>query len=367
MLTDSLAIGVTSSFDPRSSRWPQTMRFAIAGNGADRNQACKPYHRDADGLPEQAIDISTAEIVRASRRDRIEPKFSEPVHLPAARRRSIDSTAVEDLPQSTLRRLISGSLVFLTMLYNTMTLYARRLCARLPRREREPRRMTEGAVAAAITHEMRQPLTVIKAHAEAGVNWIERATPDLREAKAAFEQIIAASDRASVIIGSLSALYKKESLNRASLDLTEVVEEVLTVVDADLQKHGVSVDARPTSGLPPVLGDRTQLQQVLLNLISNAIDAMSRNDGRRLLSVRSEVLSGHEVMVSIADNGSGIDSQDIERIFNPLFTTKVDGMGMGLAICRSIIERHAGRLWAAPNVPHGAVFQFTLRRTANCS
>jgi C4-dicarboxylate-specific signal transduction histidine kinase len=135
-------------------------------------------------------------------------------------------------------------------------------------------------------------------------------------------------------------------------------------VQENLKKHRVMVEADLNDHISKVTGDRIQLQQVLVNLISNAIDSMSGVDGSRVLTVRSGLLDGGDVGVSIADNGKGISPQDTERIFSPLFTTKRDGMGMGLAICRSIIESHDGRLWVAPNAPRGAVFYFSFRSTS---
>jgi len=129
----------------------------------------------------------------------------------------------------------------------------------------------------------------------------------------------------------------------------------------DLRKHGVLVQAEPDSGLPEVQGNRVQLQQVLLNLITNAIDAMAARDQPRVLLVKTAPHGGDEVVISVADTGPGIGAQDAERIFNPLFTTKSDGMGMGLSICRAIVEAHHGRLWVTQNAPRGALFQFTLR------
>src|SRR4029077_13287224 len=149
--------------------------------------------------------------------------------------------------------------------------------------------------------------------------------------------------------------------NRTSLDINDLIGEALALTRGDLQRHRILVQAEPNEQLPRVRGDRIQLQQVFLNLITNAIDSMAAKDEPRVLCVRSKVHEGNGVMVSVADTGTGIGSQDIERIFNPLFTTKSGGMGMGLSICRSIIEAHDGRLWVAPNTPRGAVFQFVLR------
>jgi C4-dicarboxylate-specific signal transduction histidine kinase len=131
-----------------------------------------------------------------------------------------------------------------------------------------------------------------------------------------------------------------------------------------LQKHRIAVEAKTNGQLPPIRGNRIQLQQVLVNLITNAIDAMASKDEPRILSVQSEAYEGDRVKISVADTGIGVRSQDVDRIFTPLFTNKSDGMGMGLSICRAIIEAHEGQLWFAPNTPRGAVFHFTLRAQA---
>jgi signal transduction histidine kinase len=162
------------------------------------------------------------------------------------------------------------------------------------------------------------------------------------------------------VIGSIRAMFKRDAGSRTSLDIKDLIGEAVALARGDLQKHRIVVHAEAGAQLPQVMGDRIQLQQLLLNLITNAIDPMAGEDGPRVLSVKSEVQDTGGVMVSVADTGAGIGAQDVGRIFNPLFTTKSDGMGMGLSICRSIVEAHDGRLWAAPNRPRGAVFQFSL-------
>jgi signal transduction histidine kinase len=257
--------------------------------------------------------------------------------------------------------LISGSLLLFVLLYEITILYAQLLRAVLAqRREREARLLTGDAVAATIAHEVKQPLTGMITNADAGLRWLDRSTPDLDEAKAAFGQIVADGHRAGGVIESIRAIFKKDARNRTSLDINELIGEALTLTRGDLQRHRILVEAEPNAQLPQVRGDRIQLQQVLLNLITNAIDSMAAKDGARVLRVRSEVRDGGSVIVSVADTGTGIGSQEHELIFNPLFTTKSGGMGMGLSICRSIIEAHDGRLWVAPNKPEGAVFQFML-------
>jgi signal transduction histidine kinase len=257
--------------------------------------------------------------------------------------------------------LLSSSLVLFVLLYEITMLYAQLFRAVLAqRREREARMMTGDAVAATIAHEIKQPLSGMITNADASLRWLDRSTPDLDEAKASLKQIVADGHRAAAVIESIRAIFKKDARNRTPLDVNELIGEALVLTRGDLQRHRILVQAEPNAQVPQVKGDRIQLQQVLLNLITNAIDSMAAKDGARVLCVRSEVHDGGGVIVSVADTGTGIDSQDLDRIFNPLFTTKSGGMGMGLSICRSIIEAHDGRLWAAPNKPEGTVFQFML-------
>jgi signal transduction histidine kinase len=257
--------------------------------------------------------------------------------------------------------LVSGSLVLFVLLYEITMLYAQLLRAVLAqRREREARLMTGDAVAATIAHEVNQPLSGMITNADAGLRWLDRPTPDLDEAKAAFKQIAADGHRAGAVIGSIRATFKRDARSRTSLDINDLIGEALVLLRGDLQKHRILVQTEADAQLPQVAGDRIQLQQVLLNLITNAIESMVDEDGPRILSVKCKVQDGGGVMVSVADTGAGIGAQDVGRIFNPLFTTKSGGMGMGLSICRSIIEAHDGRLLVAPNTPRGSVFQFIL-------
>ena len=256
---------------------------------------------------------------------------------------------------------LSGSLVLFVLLYEITKFYAQLLGAVFAqRRERAARLLTGDVVATAIAHEVNQPLAGMVTSADAGLRWLDRPMPDIVETKAALRQIVADGHRAGAVLGSIRASFKKEVPNRTSLDINEVIGEALFLMRDDLQKHRVVVQAEPNARLPQVRGDRIQLQQVLLNLITNAIDSMAARDGTRVLSVRSEADAGGGVIVSVADTGTGLGSHQLERIFNPLVTTKSDGMGMGLSICRSIIEAHDGQLWATPNKPEGAVFQFML-------
>ncbi|MFL9912316.1 MASE4 domain-containing protein [Paraburkholderia sp. RL17-337-BIB-A] len=257
--------------------------------------------------------------------------------------------------------LLSGSLVLFVLLYEITTLYAQMLRAVFAqRREREARLVTAEAVAATIAHEVKQPLTAMVTNADAGLRWLNRATPGLDETNAALEQIVANGHRAAAVIQRVRAMFRTGDLNRTAFDVNGLIGETLALVRADLQKHRILVRIELNEQLPQVIGDRIQLQQVLLNLITNAIDSMVAIDVPRVLSVKSEVDAGGGVQVWVRDTGSGIGSHDIDRIFDPLFTKKPDGMGMGLAICRSIIEAHNGRIWVVPNKARGAVFQFVI-------
>ena len=252
--------------------------------------------------------------------------------------------------------------MLVVLLHEITALYGDLLSAVLrQRREREARLMTGDAVAASIAHEVRQPLTAMVTTADAGLRFLDRSVPNLDKAKEAFRRIVADGHRAGDVIGSIRANFKTDVRDQITFDLNELIDEALILGRGDLQKHLIVVQVEPNSRLPQVRGNRIQLQQVLLNLIMNAIDAMANRDEPRILSVRSELYEADRVRISVTDTGAGIHSKDADRIFNPLFTSKTDGMGMGLAICRSIIEAHEGQLWFAPNKPQGAVFQFTLR------
>ena len=264
--------------------------------------------------------------------------------------------------------LVSSSIVLVVLLYEITALYGGLLAALLRhRREREARLMTGDAVAASIAHEVRQPLTAMVTTADAGFRFLDRSTPNLDKAKEAFRNISADGLRAGAVVASLRANFKTDVRERTSFDLNELIHEAVGLGRGDLQEHGVLVQVEPNRQLPAIRGNRVQLQQVLFNLIMNAIDAMAAKDGPKILTVRSEAYEGDRVMVSVADTGAGISSEHSDRIFNPLFTTKSGGMGMGLSICRAIIEAHEGQLWLAATGPNGAVFQFTLQAHSRAS
>jgi signal transduction histidine kinase len=264
--------------------------------------------------------------------------------------------------------VLASSLVLIVLLYEIETLYVRLLGAVLAqRREREARLMTGDAVAASIAHEVKQPLTAMVTSADAGFRFLDRPAPNLDRAKEAFKLIAADGHRAGAVVESIRANFRNDERTKTSVDVNDLIQEALALERSDLEKHRILVQAEPNRELPHVRGNRVQLQQVLLNLITNAIDAMSAKDAPKVLSVKSEAHDGDSVKVSVADTGTGISSHDIDRIFDPLFTTKPEGMGMGLSICRAIVEAHNGRLWVTANTPRGAVFQFTLHANKSAS
>jgi len=257
--------------------------------------------------------------------------------------------------------MFASGLILVVLLYEITTLYVRLFLAiNAQRRERQARLLTGDAVAAAIAHEVRQPLSAIVTSADAALRFLDRATPAVDKAMAALRRIAADGHRADTVVEGVRATFRNSVRERTLVDVNEIIQEALAFEQDNLRKHRIVVRTAPAVQLPAVHGDRVQLQQVMLNLIANAIHAMAKKDEPRVLSIGSEAYKEGGVLVSVTDTGLGIDPHDMNRIFNPLFTTKPDGMGMGLAICRSIIEAHDGRLWVVANTPQGAVFQFTL-------
>ncbi len=226
---------------------------------------------------------------------------------------------------------------------------------------RATRVTTLGELTASIAHEVNQPLAGIVANAQAGLRWLDRETPDLDRARRSVEWVISDGNRASEVIRRVRALANKSDLEMVPLDVNDVVREVIALMQRELFNHEVSLRTELTPALPMILGDRVQLQQVIINLVMNGIEAMqSVTDRQRELVIRSRQDEKQQVFASVTDCGVGISAEDADRLFNPFFTTKSSGMGMGLSICRSIMEAHGGRLWVTSNVPHGATFQFTL-------
>jgi signal transduction histidine kinase len=218
---------------------------------------------------------------------------------------------------------------------------------------------TAGVLSGSIAHEINQPLAAIVADADAARSWLARTEPDINEACAALDSIETACRRAADIITSLREMFKKEAQARLPTDINKLISTVLAIVRSELQKHRVELSTQLDGSLPSLKGDRVQLQQVVLNLVMNAIEAMQSVEPR-MLSIRSCVRKPNFVHVSIEDTGTGVDPSKKEQIFKPMFTTKERGMGIGLSICRSIIESHEGRIWVTRGIERGSVFQFEL-------
>jgi PAS domain S-box-containing protein len=220
---------------------------------------------------------------------------------------------------------------------------------------------TMGQLTASIAHEINQPLAGIASNGAAGLNWLNRKKPDLDQARDAFSRIVRDSARASDVIRGMRAFAKKSEPQLARLDIDEVIREVLGLARGELRHYAVVLHTDFAAGDRPVLGDRVQLQQVLLNLIMNGVEAMSGVTERaRELTVSSALAEPGSVLISVEDTGAGLDPTVAQRIFEPFFTTKSEGLGMGLSICRSIVEGHRGRLWTSPRAPHGAAIHFTI-------
>ena len=221
--------------------------------------------------------------------------------------------------------------------------------------------MTMGELAASIAHEINQPLAAVVTNANACLRWLTGPTPNLDEAQAAVARIARDGNRASDVIGRIRALVKKSATEQAHLDINEVIQEVLGLIQTEIRKNEVVLRMKLAPDLPRILGDRVQLQQVILNLMMNGIEAMSAvTDRSRDLLIRSCRYESDKVLIAVQDSGTGLETESLDHLFTAFFTTKPKGMGMGLAISRSIIEAHGGKLWASPNDGPGATFQFTL-------
>jgi C4-dicarboxylate-specific signal transduction histidine kinase len=225
---------------------------------------------------------------------------------------------------------------------------------------RVSRLTTMGELAASIAHEVNQPLTAVINNGSACLRLLANNNLGPEVLRRALEGIIADGTRASTVLARIRAFIKKEPTEKRELDINEVIQEVLVLAGRELYENQVLPDHQLKTDLPSVLADRVQLQQVLLNLIVNGIEAMAAvTDRPRLLGVQSRIDESGDVLVAVSDSGIGF-GLELNSVFNPFFTTKANGMGMGLSISRSLVEGHGGRLWAAPNSPNGAVFSFTL-------
>ena len=228
-------------------------------------------------------------------------------------------------------------------------------------RERDNKLMNLEAMAASISHEVRQPLAAIVTNGGAALRFLGHTPPDLEEIRSALDRMVAASHRASEVFDNLRALFGSADQSQEAIDVSETIHEALRALRGELREHDIATEAELAPDLPPVMGHRGQLQEVIFNLAGNAIEAMDAvKGGPRLLRVRSQRHQSDAIMVAVEDTGPGIDPEKLDSIFDAFVTTKAGGMGLGLAICRMIIERHGGHLTASSDNKRGASFQFVL-------
>jgi C4-dicarboxylate-specific signal transduction histidine kinase len=225
---------------------------------------------------------------------------------------------------------------------------------------------TIGQLTGSIAHEVNQPIAATVTNAEAALQWLDARPPDLEEVRQALARIVKNVNRAGDVAGRIRALIKKAPALKGPLQVNRAVREVIELTRGEAAKNGIQVQTKLADGLPLIAGDRVQLQQVILNLVVNAVEAMSgvSEESRELLISTGKAEAG-DVIVAVRDSGPGLAPPLLERVFDAFYTTKAGGLGLGLSICRSIIEAHGGRLWASPNAPRGAVFQFTLPAQAD--
>ncbi len=223
--------------------------------------------------------------------------------------------------------------------------------------------LTMGELAASIAHEVNQPIAAAVTNANTCLRWLAGDTPDVEEARAAASRIVKDGTRAGEIINRIRLLFKKGTPERELVDVNEVIREMIVLSRNEAARYSIAVRTELAADLPQVMGDRVQLQQVIMNLIMNSIDAMKEVEGTRDLAINSQRAKDEQLLVSVSDSGVGLPPQQADHIFNAFFTTKLHGTGLGLSISRSIVESHGGRLWAADNPPRGASFSLTLPTT----
>jgi len=223
---------------------------------------------------------------------------------------------------------------------------------------------TMGQLTASIAHEINQPITGVAINADAALNFLDANPPDVKQTRQILTQIGDDARRAGLILHRIRAMFKRGLPRRDRFDVNEAILDVIALTQSEVVRHGVLLWTQLAEDLPPIEGERIQLQQVVMNLIVNAVEAMTALDhGAREVHICTKADPTGSVLVAVRDSGPGLDPTSLDRVFQPFYTTKPDGMGMGLAICRSIIEAHGGQLWATSNEPRGAAFQFAIPRS----
>jgi C4-dicarboxylate-specific signal transduction histidine kinase len=269
------------------------------------------------------------------------------------------------LDQTSLALAVAGITFIILALASVASLFERKRAEEALRQAqadlaRVNRVNTMAELTASLAHEVNQPISAAVTAANACLSWLARDTPNLEEARAAAMGIVKEGTRAAEIITRIRLLFKKGTLQRELLDVNEVIREIIVLLRSEVARYSISVRTELAADLPQVMGDRVQLQQVMMNLISNSIDAMKDVDGTRELAIKSRRAKNEQLMVSVSDTGVGLPPQQANQIFDAFFTTKAHGTGMGLSISRSIVASHNGHLWAADNSPRGASFHLIL-------
>jgi len=261
--------------------------------------------------------------------------------------------------------LASNFIVMLALITETSWLYSRLAISTAARnRERESRLMSMDAVTAAISHEVGQPLTAVSLNASASLSWLTRDKPDVEKAIISLRAVSDAGQRTFDIIKSIRAMFAKEPGQATEFNLNDLVLETVSLLHRELAANKVSLQLSLDETLPPILADRVQMQRVLVNLITNAIESLRAiSDRPRRIEIRSALFEGKDALLQVSDTGAGIEPDETEHIFDAFFTTKATGTGLGLPLCRTIVEDHGGRLWASQGEPHGAIFHLRLPRS----
>ena len=261
--------------------------------------------------------------------------------------------------------LFSHLIVMIALIAESNRLYARLALATAARhRERDARLMSMDAVTAAISHEVGQPLTAVGLNTSAALGWLTRARPDVKKAITALQAVSDAGKRTFDIIKSIRATFTKDPGRATEFNLNDLVRETTSLLDRELAASKVSLQLSLDETLPPIQADRVQMQRVLVNLVTNAIESLRAiSDRPRIIAIRSVLLHGKDVLLQVSDTGTGIAPEETEHIFDAFFTTKETGTGLGLPLCRTIVEDHGGRLWASQGEPNGAIFHLRLPRS----